>query len=109
MMHDLNNFPKEYDIILDGLENCLTASGNDALTIEVIYKNENKNELKKKKHQEPMKININEDAVIVVSALMNLVSVCPENKEEHEYDSKKTTEGRELAKYATIVVEKESI
>ena len=38
MIHILNNFPKEYDVILDGLESCLTAIGDDALTIEVICK-----------------------------------------------------------------------
>ena len=32
----LNNLHKKYDVILDGLENCLTPSGNDALTIYVI-------------------------------------------------------------------------
>ena len=33
----LNNFPKEYDVILDGLKNCLLASGDNALIIEVIH------------------------------------------------------------------------
>ena len=32
MMHVLNNLPKEYDVILDGLENHLTISGDNALT-----------------------------------------------------------------------------
>ena len=27
MIHILNNLPKEYDVVLDGLENCLTSSG----------------------------------------------------------------------------------
>ena len=39
MIHILNNLPEEYYVILDGLENRLTASGDDALTIEVIHKN----------------------------------------------------------------------
>ena len=34
----LNNLHREYDVILDGLENCLTASGDDVLTIGVICK-----------------------------------------------------------------------
>ena len=38
MIHVLNDLPKEYDVVLDGQENCLTANGNDALTIEVICK-----------------------------------------------------------------------
>ena len=36
MIHVLNNFPKEYDVILDGHENCLTATGDNALTIDSI-------------------------------------------------------------------------
>ena len=41
MIHVLNNLPKEYDVIPDGLENCLMASGNDVLTINMIHKNLN--------------------------------------------------------------------
>ena len=33
-IHSLNNLPKEYDVILDGLENHLTATGENALTID---------------------------------------------------------------------------
>ena len=36
MIHVLHNFPKEYVIMLDGLEKCLTLSSDDALKIEVI-------------------------------------------------------------------------
>ena len=36
MIHVLNCLTKEYDIVLDGLKNGLTVSGDDALTIEVI-------------------------------------------------------------------------
>ena len=32
MIHVLNNLSEEFYVILDGLENCLTASGDDALT-----------------------------------------------------------------------------
>ena len=38
MIHILNNLPKEYDIILDGLENHLTATGNNVLRIDMIRK-----------------------------------------------------------------------
>ena len=38
MIHVLNNFPKDYDVILNGLEICLTVTENDALTIDVICK-----------------------------------------------------------------------
>ena len=34
----LNNLPKEYDVILDRFENCLTVSGNDVLAIDMICK-----------------------------------------------------------------------
>jgi len=36
MVHVLNNLPKEYDMILDGLENRLDKTGDEGLTIEVI-------------------------------------------------------------------------
>ena len=38
MIHILNNLPEEYDVILDGLENCLMATGENALTIDSIRK-----------------------------------------------------------------------
>ena len=38
MIHVLNNLPKEYNVILDGLENHLKATGDDALTIDSICK-----------------------------------------------------------------------
>ena len=41
MIHVLNNLPKEYDVVLDGLENHCMVIGNDALTIAVICKNFN--------------------------------------------------------------------
>ena len=37
MIHVLNNLPKDYDVILDGLENCLMATGNNVLTIDMIH------------------------------------------------------------------------
>ena len=39
MISILNNLPEDYDVILDGLENCLTATGDNVLTINVICKN----------------------------------------------------------------------
>ena len=36
--HNLNNFPKKYHVDLNGLENHLTSSGDDVLTIELIHK-----------------------------------------------------------------------
>ena len=36
MIHVINNLPKEHNVMLDGLENCLMASGEDMLTIEVM-------------------------------------------------------------------------
>ena len=36
MVKILNNLPSEYDVILDGLENSLTLTGSDALTVECI-------------------------------------------------------------------------
>ena len=37
MIHVLNNLPEEYNVILDGLENCLTATRENALTIDLIH------------------------------------------------------------------------
>ena len=54
IIHVLNDLPKEHDVILDGLDNCLTVSGDNALTIEVISKKlkplvqKIKNKMKKK-------------------------------------------------------------
>ena len=39
MIPILNNLPEKYDIILDGVENQLMASGLNALIIKVIHKN----------------------------------------------------------------------
>ena len=36
MIHILNNLHKEHEVILDGLENCLTFNGDTALTIKVV-------------------------------------------------------------------------
>ena len=36
MIHVLNNFPQDYNVILDGLENCLMVTGDNALNINVI-------------------------------------------------------------------------
>ena len=41
MIHVLNNFPKEYNVILNGLENCLAATGDDAFMIDSICKKMN--------------------------------------------------------------------
>ena len=39
MIHILNNLSEEYDVVLNGLENRQTATGDDALTIDSICKN----------------------------------------------------------------------
>ena len=59
MIHILNNFSKEYHVFLDGLENHLMATGNNALTIDSICiklelrcnKIENKKKEKSKKEK----------------------------------------------------------
>ena len=48
MIHVLNNLPEEYDVILDGLENRLTATGENALTIDLIRKKLNQRYEKEK-------------------------------------------------------------
>ena len=52
MIHVPNNLPKEYDVILDGLENCIMASGHDALSMWFVKNwiaNMKKSKAKKKK------------------------------------------------------------
>ena len=59
MINVLNEFPEEYDVIMDKLKNHLMSTGNDAQTIKVTKeklnqryeKNENKNEEKKGKEK----------------------------------------------------------
>ena len=41
MIHILNNLPKEYNVILDGLDNCLMATGDNAHTIDMICEKSN--------------------------------------------------------------------
>ena len=38
LIHILNNLPEEYDVVLNGLENRLIVTGDDALTIDLIRK-----------------------------------------------------------------------
>ena len=56
VIHVMNILPEEYGVILDGLENCLTANGDNVLTIEVICRKVNhhckKIEMKIKKKEE---------------------------------------------------------
>ena len=57
MIHVLDDFPREYDVILDGLETGLMASGDHVITIEFFCKKmnhqyekmKNKNEEKREK------------------------------------------------------------
>ena len=52
MIHVLNNMPKDYDVILDRLENHLTATGDDEMTIDFSQKIEStvqKIKIKKRK------------------------------------------------------------
>ena len=82
MIHVLNNLSEEYDIILNGLENHLTATGDDALTVDSIRKKLNhrfekiksKKEVKiEKKHWVHMISNISSGAGNVASMATNLV------------------------------------
>ena len=51
MIHVLNNLPKECDVILNGLENCPMATGNNALTIDFIREKLNHRAKKLKRFQ----------------------------------------------------------
>ena len=52
MIHILNNLPKEYDVILNGFENCLMATRENALTIDSICKKLNHRYKKMKSKKE---------------------------------------------------------
>ena len=60
IIHALNNFPKEHDIIIDGIKNPLMSCWIDALIIEVIqgklnhhYKKSRMNMTKREKKKSP--------------------------------------------------------
>ena len=57
MIHVLINLPKEYDVILNGLENQLMATADDALTIDLICKklNHRYEKIKSKKEEKTEK------------------------------------------------------
>ena len=59
MIHVLNNLPKECNVILNGLVNCLTATGDNALTIDWIRKklNHRYEKIKSKKEEKNEKEN----------------------------------------------------
>ena len=100
MIHVLNNLPKEYDIILDGLENHLMAIGDDALTIDSICKklNHRYEKFKSKKEEKTEK----EKALGAYNKQYKQQCQkcgkyghkpgdrrCPENKKEKEENDKK--------------------
>ena len=63
MIHVLNNLPEEYDVILDGLKNRLTATGENALTIDSIHKKLNHRyekikSKKEEKHEKEKALNV---------------------------------------------------
>ena len=56
VIHILNNLPEEYNVILDGLENCPMATGGNDLTIDSINEKVNHRcEIIKSKKEEIMK------------------------------------------------------
>ena len=63
MIHILNNLHEEYNVILDGLENCLTATGENALTIDSIqeklnHRYEKIKTKKEEKHEKEKALNV---------------------------------------------------
>ena len=63
MIHMLSNLPEEYDVILDGLENRLMATGENALTIDTIreklnHRYEKIKNKKKEKHEKEKAFNV---------------------------------------------------
>ena len=55
MIFVFNNFPEDYNVILDGFENSLMATGNNTLGNEVICKELN-HQNKKKKNKKDKKV-----------------------------------------------------
>ena len=63
MINVLNNFPKEYNVILDGLENHLTATGENALNIDLFreklnHRYEKIKSKKEEKHKKEKALNL---------------------------------------------------
>ena len=89
MIHIINNLPEKYVIILDGLKNYLTSSGDDTVAKVVIreklnhiyVKIKNKNEEKKKEKRPwlPLGHSIKADAVSMVSNGNSTDPKCPKN------------------------------
>ena len=71
MIHILNNFPKDYDVILDGLKNCLTVTFDNVLTFDMIHEKKRKKSKKKKLWVHTIN-NISNDAENVVSMTTNM-------------------------------------
>ena len=99
MIHVLNNLPKEYNVILDGLENHVTTTGNYALTIDSICENiitgARKLKVKKKKKQKKALGAFNKQYKQRYQRCGKYGHKpgnwrCPENKNEREENDKKT-------------------
>ena len=55
MIHILNNLPEDNDVILNGLENCLMATRDKALTVDVIHEKLNHQYKQKRRKTEKEK------------------------------------------------------
>ena len=78
MIHDLKNLPMEYDVILDGLDNHLTSSCNDAFMIEIVIMNKLRLKTKKRKKKkmpwEPIGKNTKAGAISVANMAINILT-----------------------------------
>ena len=100
MIHDLNNLPKEYDVILNGLENRLMATEDDALMIDVSkklnrwyqkYKNKKEAKVEKEKALDAQNKQHKEQCRKCGNYGHKPGGQrCPENKDEKEENNKKT-------------------
>ena len=120
MTHFKNNLPNEYDVVLDGLDNHLMATGDNVLTINMICKklNHQYEKIKSKKEEKSEK----EKASGAYNKYKQRCHTCgkyghkpgnskfPKNKSEWDESNKKTEnnedKNKKLMEYVVIVAER---
>ena len=104
MIHVLNNLHQEYDVILDGLKNCLKTSEDNALTIHVILKKVG-HQYKKIKNKKEEKIEKEKDLSTYNKQYNQWCIKCgkyghkPEVKKCHENKNEKEEKYKKSEKY----------
>ena len=97
----LNNLPKNYDVILNGLDNCLVATRDNALTFNLICKKMNYWYKKLKAKKEHI---VNDVSMPKNLAIKNILKMVMKNRKDVRKQKRMKT--KKLTGYAIIVAEK---